>query len=87
NMLFNPQNAEKICHQCNEMLQQPEFFTRGIMEKMNVKLVGTTDDPIDSLQYHQAIKNDESFDIDFVPSWRPDKVFKIELPQFNDYLV
>lgn len=86
NMLFNSQNAEKIWHQCNEMLQQPEFSARGIMQKMNVKLVGTTDDPIDSLQYHQAIKNDESFDIDVVPSWRPDKVFKIELPPFNDYI-
>ncbi|MBN6068124.1 glucuronate isomerase [Aggregatibacter actinomycetemcomitans] len=87
NTLFNPQNADKIWHQCNEMLQQPEFSARGIMQQMNVKLVGTTDDPIDSLEYHQAIKNDDSFDIDVIPSWRPDKVFKIELPQFNDYIV
>lgn len=84
--LFTPQNAEKIWHQCNELLQQPEFTARGIMQQMNVKLVGTTDDPIDDLRYHQAVKNDQSFAIDVVPSWRPDKVFKIELPQFNDYL-
>ena len=86
NTLFNPQNADKIWYQCNEMLQQPEFSARGIMKKMNVKLVGTTDDPIDSLEYHQTIKNDDSFDIEVVPSWRPDKVFKIELPPFNDYI-
>ena len=53
NTLFNPQNADKIWHQCNEMLQQPEFSARSIMQQMNVKLVGTTDDPIDSLEYHQ----------------------------------
>lgn len=56
------------------------------MQQMNIKLVGTTDDPIDNLSYHQAIANDETFDIEVVPSWRPDKIFKIELPQFNDYI-
>lgn len=87
NTLFNPTNAEKIWYQCNEMLQQPEFSARGIMQQMNVKLSGTTDDPIDSLQYHQAIKNDPTFNIEVVPSWRPDRAFKIELPTFNDYMV
>ncbi|TNH08478.1 glucuronate isomerase [Testudinibacter sp. TR-2022] len=86
NTLFNPQNAERIWHQCNEMLQDRRFSARGIMQQMNVKLVGTTDDPIDSLQYHQAIADDASFEIDVVPSFRPDKAFKIELPHFNDYL-
>ncbi|MDO4626056.1 MAG: glucuronate isomerase [Pasteurellaceae bacterium] len=86
NCLFNEQNADRIWHQCNELLQQPEFSARGIMQQMNVKLVGTTDDPIDSLIYHQAIADDKAFDIDVVPSWRPDKIFKIELPQFNDYI-
>lgn len=84
--LFNPQNAEKIWNRCNELLQQPEFSARGIMQQMNVKLVGTTDDPIDDLRYHKSIQADNSFDIDVVPSWRPDKVLKIELPQFNDYI-
>lgn len=84
--IFNEQSADLIWHQCNELLQQPEFSARGIMQQMNVKLVGTTDDPIDNLSYHQAIANDETFDIEVVPSWRPDKIFKIELPQFNDYI-
>lgn len=84
--LFNPQNADQIWQQCNEMLQDSRFSARGIMQQMNVKLVGTTDDPIDSLEYHQQITDDVTFDIDVVPSFRPDKVFKIELPHFNDYL-
>lgn len=53
---------------------------------MNVKMVGTTDDPIDSLVHHQAIAKDASFDIQVRPSWRPDRAFKIDLPGFTDYL-
>ncbi len=86
NQLFNPKSAVKIWQECNEMLQQPEFSARGIMQQMNVKLSGTTDDPIDSLQYHKAIREDSSFDIEVIPSWRPDKIFKIELPHFNRYI-
>lgn len=86
NQLFNAQSADKIWYECNEMLQQPEFSARGIMQQMNVKFSGTTDDPIDSLEYHKIIAADESFDIEVAPSWRPDKVVKIELDQFNDYI-
>ncbi|QTM01061.1 glucuronate isomerase [Mannheimia sp. ZY171111] len=86
NTLFSPETAEKIWHQGKELLQQPEFSARGIMQQMNVKLVGTTDDPIDSLEHHKAIAQDNTFDIEVVPSFRPDRAFKIELPLFNDYI-
>ncbi|RGE47644.1 glucuronate isomerase [Mannheimia granulomatis] len=86
NTLLGPDTAEEIWHQGNELLQQPEFSARGIMKQMNVKLVGTTDDPIDSLIHHKAIAEDSSFDVEVVPSWRPDRAFKIELPLFNEYI-
>ncbi|PHI29331.1 glucuronate isomerase [Budvicia aquatica] len=86
NIQFGPQNAEKVWHQANELLATPEFSARGIMQQMNVKMVGTTDDPIDSLVHHQAIAKDASFDIQVRPSWRPDRAFKIDLPGFTDYL-
>ncbi len=86
NTLFNPQSAGKIWQECNELLGQPEFSARGIMKRMNVKFSGTTDDPIDSLEYHKAIREDADFDIEVAPSWRPDKAVKIELDQFNDYI-
>ncbi|MFA0350772.1 glucuronate isomerase, partial [Vibrio sp. 10N.222.55.C6] len=44
------------------------------------------DDPIDSLEHHKAIAQDNSFDVQVLPSWRPDKAFKIELDTFVDYL-
>lgn len=84
--LLNEKSAVEIWHKCNEMLQQPAFSARGIMQQMNVKLSGTTDDPIDSLEYHSQLKADASFDIQVVPSWRPDRVFKIELAQFPEYI-
>jgi len=84
--LFGPETAEEIWTQCNTLLATPEFSARGIMKQMNVRMAGTTDDPIDSLEHHAAIANDDSFDIDVRPSWRPDKAFKIELDGFADYL-
>ncbi|MBE2897935.1 glucuronate isomerase [Pasteurellaceae bacterium 20609_3] len=86
NTLFNPDTAPTIWQECNAMLQTPEFSARGIMQQMNVALVGTTDDPIDSLEHHQVLAQDRTFAIDVVPSWRPDKAVKIELPNFADYL-
>ncbi|USD67833.1 glucuronate isomerase [Vibrio sp. SCSIO 43136] len=84
--LLNGDSADQIWHQCNEMLQSDDFTARGIMKQMNVVMAGTTDDPIDSLEHHAAIASDDSFDVEVLPSWRPDKAFKIELAGFADYI-
>ncbi|MGB0663852.1 MAG: glucuronate isomerase [Pontibacterium sp.] len=84
--LFSPESADQIWHQANECLAQPEFFARGIMQQMNVRMVGTTDDPTHSLEHHIAIKNDESFDIAVLPTWRPDRAFKVMLSGFGEYV-
>ena len=86
NTVLNPTTAETIWARCNELLSTPEFLPRGIMKQMNVKMVGTTDDPLDTLEYHKAIAADSSFDIEVAPSWRPDKAFKIELEGFAAYI-
>ncbi len=86
NTILNPTTAETIWAHCNELLSTPEFLPRGIMKQMNVKMVGTTDDPLDTLEYHKAIAADSSFDIEVAPSWRPDKAFKIELEGFAAYI-
>ncbi|MFK8260049.1 glucuronate isomerase [Erwinia sp. AnSW2-5] len=84
--LLGPDSAEAIWNDCQQKLATPAFSARGIMRQMNVRMVGTTDDPIDSLEYHRQIADDNSIDIDVAPSWRPDKVFKIELEGFVGYL-
>jgi len=87
NRLLSPDTAKSIWNECNAKLQTPEFTARGIMRQMNVELVCTTDDPIDSLEYHQQIAADKSFDIKVLPTFRPDKATPgLAVQEYNDYL-
>ena len=85
--LLGPDTARGIWEDCNAMLAQPEFSVRGIMNRMNVELVCTTDDPVDSLEHHRAIAEDPSFAIQVLPTWRPEEAMAIENPAtYNGYL-
>jgi glucuronate isomerase len=80
--LLNPATAKKIFDTCTEQLRTPEFSARGLMKKYKVEMVGTTDDPIDTLEHHISLKN-EGFEIKVLPTWRPDKAMAVENP--TDY--
>jgi glucuronate isomerase len=85
--LLSPEIAKDIYDHCNRLLATEEFRAQRIMEKMNVKVVCTTDDPVDTLEYHQQIKQDNSFAIKVLPAFRPDMVMAVESPTaFNDYI-
>ncbi|MFP4106060.1 MAG: glucuronate isomerase [Phycisphaerae bacterium] len=85
--LLTPQTARAIYDRCNEQLATDQFSARRLMERSDVKLVCTTDDPIDSLEYHQAIAADENFDVQVLPTWRPDKGMAVDKPQqFNAWI-
>ena len=58
-----------------------------MIKNSNVKYIGTTDDPIDNLEYHIAIAKDENFDCEVRPSFRPDKAVKIHGEGFAEYIV
>lgn len=75
--LLDENSAEAIYNQCNELLKKPEYSVRNLLRKMNVQVVGTTDDPTDDLQYHKQLR-DEKFEIAVLPSFRPDKATEIE---------
>ncbi len=75
--LLSPSTAREIYDKTNEMLKKPEFSARGLMRRFNVEMVGTTDDPIDSLEYHKQIK-ESGFEIKVLPTWRPDKSMGVE---------
>jgi len=75
--LLNADSAESIYNQCAELLKKPEYSVRNILRKMNVKVVGTTDDPTDDLRYHKQLQDDQ-FEIKVLPSFRPDKATEIE---------
>lgn len=74
---LNPSSAKRIYDRCNELLATPEYSARGLMRRYHVETVCTTDDPIDSLQYHQAIRQ-SGFEINVLPTWRPDKAMAVE---------
>ena len=84
--LLSPDTAEEIWESCNEMLRKDEFSTRGLIKRSNVKVICTTDDPADSLEYHKAIAGDASFDVAVLPSFRPDKGINIDKAGFSDWL-
>lgn len=84
--LLSPATADTIWNQCNALLAEDAFSARGIMQQMKVKMVGTTDDPVDDLRHHRALAEDRSFTTRVLPSWRPDKAFNIEAEGFTDYL-
>ena len=84
--LLSPSSAEKIYATTAEMLRDDNFRVWGLLKKMNVEVVCTTDDPVDTLQFHQKLKK-TNFDVKVIPAWRPDKVLNVENPQgFNRYL-
>ena len=75
--LLNARTAQEIYHQCSEMLRSSEFSVRNIMRKMNVKLVCTTEGPLDSLEHHEKIQRD-GFEIKVHTAWRPDQAMAVE---------
>ena len=85
--LLDPSTAKEIYTQCTRMLQQENFSTRGILKQMNVKIVCTTDDPVDSLTYHKQIASDPTCPVKVLPAFRPDKTMAVEDPgTFNGYV-
>jgi len=84
--ILSPKTARKIYDICTEKLCTPEFSARGLMKKFNVETVCTTDDPVDSLEHHLALKK-EGFEIKVLPAWRPDKAMAVENPtEYRAYL-
>lgn len=76
--LLNEDTAEDIWNEANEMLKTPEFSTRGLLRKNNVKVIATTDDPTDDLQYHKQLRAEDQNDFIMVPTFRPDRGMEIE---------
>ncbi|MCF7362135.1 glucuronate isomerase [Vibrio diazotrophicus] len=85
-IVLNEDTAERVWNETNEMLATPEFSARSIMQKMNVEMVGTTDDPIDDLAAHKKVADDKDFPVQMLPSWRPDKAFNIHQDTFPAYI-
>ena len=78
-------NAKEVWDKCNELLAKKDFFPRGLLEMQNVKVLCTTDDPLDDLEYHKKLAQDWK-NVKVLPSFRPDFVLNAENPAFADYI-
>lgn len=83
--LLNEHNAERIYDSINERLTQPDYSCRGLLNRMNVETLCTTEDPIDDLKYHKQMANDD-FGIQVSTAFRPDKAIEIDAGGFLSYI-
>jgi glucuronate isomerase len=84
-LIINEQNADAIWEACNAKIGTPALSARGLMTGSNVKAVCTTDDPVDDLAHHAAIKQ-SGFEVKVLPTFRPDRAFNIDRAGFQDYI-
>ncbi|MBH1941495.1 glucuronate isomerase [Mobilitalea sibirica] len=83
---LNSETAEEVWNLCNEKLKSPDMSAKKLIINSNVKVLCTTDDPIDTLEYHKAIAEDETFPATVLPAFRPDEAMNIEKAGFLTYL-
>lgn len=81
NRVLKAENARSIYDETSTLLNTPEYSVQHLLRKMNVEAVCTTDDPLDSLEYHQVF-NAEKAGFKMLPAFRPDKFILIENPNF-----
>jgi glucuronate isomerase len=79
--LLSPSTAKGIWDECNAKLSLPAFSTRGILQQMNVEVICTTDDPVDSLEHHAAMRKDPALRCRVLPTFRPDRALSVESPE------
>ena len=87
NKPLDAKTAPYVWELVNEQLQNPCMSARGFIKTSDVSILCTTDDPVDSLKWHEKIRQDEGFDTLVLPTWRPDKAFQIDSPSYPDYLL
>ena len=78
--------AKAIWDECNAKLQTKEFSVQNLLKMQRVETLCTTDDPIDNLEYHKMLKHDD-FEVQVLPTFRPDKAIAIEKPDFSKYIM
>ena len=84
--LLQPSSASHIYQEAGNKLRSDEYRVKSLLKKMNVEVVCTTDDPIDSLEHHIKIKSQGSL-VKVLPTWRPDKAMSAENPEvYNAYI-
>lgn len=83
---LSAESARRIYDACNERLAQADMSVRGIIKRSGVRVICTTDDPADTLEWHRRLRDDASFSTQVLPAFRPDKALNIDKEGFASYL-
>src|SRR5690625_2980873 len=83
---LSEKTAPSIWEKVNQLLTSGEWNVRDFIVKSKVEVICTTDDPIDSLEYHEKIKEDKEFNVKVLPSFRPDKGLEINREGFAEWV-
>lgn len=84
--VIDEDTAPLIWEKANKLLNGEGFNVRDLIKKSNVKVICTTDDPTDKLEYHLKLKEDKSFDVKVLPTFRPDKGMEINAEDFASWV-
>lgn len=85
--LLGPSSARLIYDQCSDLLRQKSYSVRNLLSRMKVEIVCTTDDPVDPLNHHQALRAEGAAPLRMYPAFRPDNAMNVSEPgRFNGYL-
>ena len=84
--VLSEKTAQSVWDRANALLETEDFRARRLIERFNVKLVCTTDDPVDTLEYHRAIAQDPTFHVRVLPAFRPDKALNVDKEGFAEYI-
>ena len=74
--ILDPSSAKSIYENASAQIQTDAFSIKNLIRKMNVKVICTTDDPIDSLEYHKTLAESD-FEVKIKPAFRPDKAMEV----------
>ncbi|MEG2652634.1 MAG: glucuronate isomerase, partial [Ruthenibacterium sp.] len=86
NGTLNGDTAEEVWNLCNAKLAEDTLSVRGLIAQSNVQVIGTTDDPIDTLEWHKKLAQDATCTVKVIPSYRPDKAINIDKAGFIEYM-
>lgn len=83
---LNAKTADEIYEKANKVIANGDFRPQSLITKSNVKVVCTTDDPVDDLKYHKLLAQEKDFECKVLPGFRPDKALNISADGFAEYI-
>ena len=84
--ILNAQTAKEVWDLTSAKLRSEGFSARGLIMMSNVETICTTDDPADTLEWHEKLAADKSFPVTVLPAWRPDKAMNLEKVTYPEYI-